>query len=48
MSTHQHRLTGLVERLGRLNSLQLDEVERLVGKIESAGMVQLLGDRIDV
>ncbi|NQT38802.1 MAG: hypothetical protein HQ581_15005, partial [Planctomycetes bacterium] len=34
MSDQQRRLPRLVERLGRLNSLQLDEVERLVARFE--------------
>ncbi len=42
MNDQQQRFTRLVERLGRMNSLQLDEVERLVAKIESVGKNGLL------
>jgi len=35
MNRDEQRFTRLIERLGRLNSLQLNEVERLVAGIES-------------
>ena len=42
MNNHQQRFPRLAERLGQLCSLELDELERLATKIESARKDALL------